>query len=126
MLVAGRGEESRRWLGPGDDDPKPTACIVVDGVIVGWVDYDTEHDWLGPGEANVGYGVFARHQGKGYATRALLLLLRHLATTADVRTATLSIDPANDRSLRVAERAGFVDQGMRGSSRYFTTVVASP
>src|SRR5262249_8134312 len=94
QLVAGRDGEFHRWLGPGSATPAPVACIWVGDELVGWVDYDTdrEHDWLGPGEVNVGYSLFAPARGKGYASRAVELLLRHLADETPHTTATLLID----------------------------------
>lgn len=121
LLIAGRDEEFHRWLGPGSPTPAPVACIVVDGAIVGWVDSDEEqhHDWLEPGEVNVGYHVFAPHRGNGYATRAVELLMQHLATATDKHTATLLIDAQNEASLGVAYRAGFVHAHDVNDQRYF-------
>src|SRR5687768_8317280 len=78
-LIAGRDDAFRRFMGEGDAAPAPTACIVVDGRVVGWVDFDCDRSWLEPGEVNLGYNVFADERGHGYATRAVQLLLEHLA-----------------------------------------------
>ena len=121
LLVAGRDDEFHRWMGPGAEEPHPTACIVVEGDVVGWVDHDTDadHDWLRPGEINVGYHLFAAARGRGYATRAVTLLLQHLSQSSEAHTATLLIDPANHPSLGVARRAGFTSSGeVRGQRRY--------
>lgn len=111
VLIAGRDDESRRWLGPGVDDPDPTACIVVDLEVVGWIDFDDDRDWLAPGEVNVGYQLFPRHRRRGYASRAVQLLLHHFAVRTDRRAAMLSIDRTNDASLAVARRLGFTPVG---------------
>ena len=107
VLIAGRDEVFHRFMGEGDPDPRPVACIVVDGTVVGWVDYDHDRPWLGADEVNIGYNVFPAYRGNGYATRAVKLLLRHLATDTDWQVATLLIHPDNARSLALAHRAGF-------------------
>src|SRR6266581_17553 len=99
LLVEGRDEEFFRWLGPGSEDPSPVACILVEAEVVGWVDYDVGRDWLEPGEVNVGYYLFPAARGKGYASRAVDLLLLHLGRDTEHTVATLLIDPENDRSL---------------------------
>ena len=103
-LVAGRDPEFHRFLGDGDLDPRPLACIESDGQVIGWVDYDVDRAWLEPGEVNIGYHLFATHRGRGYATRAVKLLLHHLSVATDHRVATLLIDAANARSLALARR----------------------
>jgi RimJ/RimL family protein N-acetyltransferase len=118
-LIAGRDDEWRRWLGPGADEPCPTACIVVDDVVVGWIDYDVDRDWLEPGEVNVGYNVFAPHRRNGYASRAVELLLQYLRESTSFDTATLSIHTENAASLAVAARTGFVESAPRATSRFF-------
>jgi RimJ/RimL family protein N-acetyltransferase len=123
ILIAGRDVEFHRFLGPGSNDPRPTACIEVDGEIVGWVDYDVGDAWLTPGEVNVGYNVFAGHRGNGYATRAVQLLLRHLAVDTAHHTATLLIDPDNERSIAVARRTGFAPAGEVDGKLHFKRVV---
>jgi RimJ/RimL family protein N-acetyltransferase len=122
-LIAGRDAEWHRWLGPGSDDPKPTACIVVGGEVVGWVDFDVDRSWLLSGEVNIGYSVFAEHRGSGYASRAVELLIRHLAESTTFDTATLVIHPDNTASLAVATKCGFVPNGKIESSRYFKRLI---
>jgi RimJ/RimL family protein N-acetyltransferase len=118
-LIAGRDETFRRWLGVGDEKPDPSGCILVAGKIVGWVDYEIGHDWLRPGEANVGYDVFAPYRGNGYASRGVQLLMHHLAMRTDHRVATLLIHPLNQRSLAVAARTRFAPCGEIHGSRCF-------
>lgn len=106
LLVAGRDEEFDRFLGPGDPDPDPVGCVVVGGQVAGWVDHDRDRYWLDPGEVNVGYFLFADHRGRGLATRAVKLLMHHLAIDTESRCATFLIDPANERSQQLARRVG--------------------
>jgi RimJ/RimL family protein N-acetyltransferase len=115
----GRDDEFRRWLGAGTDDPRPTASIVVDGQVVGWIDYDADRAWLQAGEVNVGYALFPSHRGYGYASRAVELLVRYLAESPLYDTATLLIEPGNVRSLAVAQRTHFQEHGTVEGGRYF-------
>ncbi|HLX33115.1 MAG TPA: GNAT family N-acetyltransferase [Gaiellaceae bacterium] len=121
-IVAARDEEFHRWLGPGSETPTPFACIQVEDELVGWVDYDRDpvHDWLGPGEVNVGYFLFPSARGKGYASRAIELLLTHLRHDTGHRAATLLIHPENSRSLALADRLGFVRRGEVDGQPFFT------
>jgi ribosomal protein S18 acetylase RimI-like enzyme len=109
LLIAGRDEEHRRWLGPGSSDPQPTACILVGTALVGWVDADPDPCWLPHGGVNIGYSLFGASRGQGFATRAVRLLLSHLAEEQLAKLAIAAIDPNNARSIAVVRRAGFVD-----------------
>jgi len=123
LLVAGRDEEFFRWLGPGAEEPSPTACVWVRDELIGWVDYDLEHDWLEPGEVNVGYYLFPAAREKGYASRAVELLLQHLSRETEHTVATLVIDRENVRSLRLAHRLGFVKRGGVENGLFFAREV---
>jgi aromatic-L-amino-acid decarboxylase len=119
VLVAGRDDESRRWLGEGVPDPTPMACVVVDDEVVGWVDYDHPRAWLPADGVNIGYGLFPGVRGRGLATRAVRLLLRRLADEAEFALASVLIDPDNGPSLAVARRVGFAPAGEVNGSRLF-------
>ena len=122
LLLAGRDEEFFRWLGPGATNPNPVACIWVDDQLVGWVDFDLDsaRDWLQPGEVNVGYYLFPSARGKGYASRAVELLLEHVRRDTSHSVATLLIHPENHRSLALARRLGFVRTGEVNGEPFFT------
>jgi len=109
LIIAGRDDAFRRFIGQGSAVPSPKFCIVVDRSLVGWVDYDRDDDrwWLAPEEVNIGYHVFPEHRGRGYATRAVRLVLGHLREDPDVGVATLLIHPDNSPSIALAERHGF-------------------
>jgi RimJ/RimL family protein N-acetyltransferase len=124
-LVEGRDDEFFRWIGPGAETPSPVACVWVDDELVGWVDYDLEHDWLRPGEVNVGYYLFPAARGKGVASRAVELLLLHLRRDTEHAVATLVIHPGNARSLALARRLQFVEAGeVEGRGWFFSRVLA--
>lgn len=102
LLVEGRDDEFFCWLGPGVEVPRPVACVWVGDELVGWVDYDLDHDWLRPGQVNVGYYLFPAARRRGYASRAVELLLLHLKRDTEHTVASLLIDPGNVRSLALA------------------------
>ena len=112
------------WLGPGAEAPCPVACVWAGDELVGWVDYDRERDWLRPGEVNVGYYLFPAARGKGYASRAVELLLLHLDRETAHTVATLLIDPENVRSLRLARRLGFEAKGEVAGELFFVREVS--
>ena len=122
LLLAGRDEVFFKWFGPGATGPRPVACVWADDRLVGWVDYDvdSDHDWLGPGQVNVGYSLFPTARGKGYASRAVELLLEHLKHDTEHTVATLLIHPENVRSLALARRLGFVQDGEVNGEPFFT------
>src|SRR5262249_34493959 len=124
LLIEGRDDEFFRWIGPGADVPDPVACVWVEDELVGWVDYDLGHEWLKPGEVNVGYYLFAAARGKGYASRAVALLLRHLEQQTGYSVATLSINPDNTKSLALARRLDFVEAGRVNGNVFFTRDVS--
>jgi RimJ/RimL family protein N-acetyltransferase len=120
VLEQGRDAEFFRWLGAEADMEPPLACIVVEDEVAGWIDYDVARSWLEEGEVNIGYFVLAKYRRRGYATRALELLLGYLRDETDYRVATLLIDTRNEWSLAVARRAQFsqVDD-IGGGAFYF-------
>lgn len=124
-LLALRDEQLVRFMG-NDPQVEPTFCITVDSRVVGWVDFDRdERDWLDHTQVNIGYALHPDARGRGCATRAVMLLVHHLALTTDVRTATLLIDPDNGASLAMPRRCGFTEAGTVGDhgARLFTRAI---
>jgi RimJ/RimL family protein N-acetyltransferase len=73
------------------------------------------HDAL---RAEIGYWVAPESRGRGVATRALALLSRWCVTDGGFERLDLQAAISNVASLRVAERCGFVREGVMRRSWY--------
>jgi RimJ/RimL family protein N-acetyltransferase len=67
-------------------------------------------DWSKADVAQFGYWIAASARGRGYATRAAILLTRWLFELGAARV-FLTIVAGNEPSIAVAHRAGFVHEG---------------
>jgi RimJ/RimL family protein N-acetyltransferase len=76
--------------------------------------------WLEPdqGVAETGYWVAPQARGRGLCTRALLLVARWAIEEGSLERLQLRADEKNTASRRVAEKAGFSQEGVLRSSRY--------
>lgn len=76
--------------------------------------------WLEPdqGVAEVGYWVAPGARGNGVCTRALRLVARWTIEEHGVERLQLRADEQNAASRKVAENAGFTQEGILRSSRY--------
>lgn len=96
--------------------PGGVAFAITDarsGELVGCCGVD---DWTEEDVAQFGYWIAADARGRGYATRAVILLTRWLFELGAARV-FLTIVAGNEGSVAVARRAGFVYEGtMRAHS----------
>ena len=67
--------------------------------------------------AEIGYWIRADARGNGYMTRAVLLVTQHAFAEGAARV-QLRADPENVASCRVAEKAGFVREGVLRSAHW--------
>jgi ribosomal-protein-alanine N-acetyltransferase len=66
---------------------------------------------LSQGRATAGFSVAPQHRGRGRATSAVRALLGFAWTVPGLHRVELYIEPWNTSSLRVAEAAGFEQEG---------------
>ena len=79
------------------ESSQPVGCCGVD-------------DWTGEDVAQIGYWLAAGARGRGYATRAVVLLTAWLFGLGAARV-FLTVVAGNEGSAAVARRAGFVYEG---------------
>jgi len=82
----------------------------VGGVGINWIDRDQ-------GVGDIGYWLRRDMRGRGYTTRAVVLAAGW-AFDCGCERLQLRADAENDASRRVAERAGFLREGVQRSARY--------
>jgi RimJ/RimL family protein N-acetyltransferase len=80
-------------------------------VGVRWVELDQ-------GVAEVGYWVAPEARGRGVCTRAVRLVSRWVIADCGIERLQLRADEQNTASRKVAENAGFTEEGILRSSRY--------
>ena len=68
-------------------------------------DRDEPHDTV-----EISYWLGARELGRGYCTEVVRRLTQHALADLDAARVYIRVDPVNARSVRVCERAGFVER----------------
>ena len=86
--------------------------IVADGHVVGGVNLN----FRGHRVAEIAYFLRASARGRGLATRAVLLASDWGFRARELARIQLRVDPANEASVALAERAGFTFEGVERSS----------
>ena len=67
---------------------------------------------------HVGYRLHPAHRGKGFGTAALRLAIEVAFKDLDLQRLEAYIDPSNRRSIKLAERAGMQNEGLRPKSSW--------
>jgi RimJ/RimL family protein N-acetyltransferase len=73
------------------------------------------HVWVelqGSGRGSVGYWLLPEARGKGLATRSVRLISRWALRELQLSRLSLITETSNERSQRVAERSGYVREGV--------------
>lgn len=129
-LVAGAGPDVDRWIDLGDpqrdfdtmlesrEDPrclKRLLCLRDDDVPIGVLNINeiVRGRFL---SAYLGYWIGAAHAGQGLMGEALRLVMRHAFETLGLHRLEANLQPGNEASRALVQRAGFVQEGL--SERY--------
>jgi [ribosomal protein S5]-alanine N-acetyltransferase len=102
-----------RFVRDGFWSPRRGTMVIVDrgGRVVGWILFFIPHPESDAYEA--AYVIFdERSRNRGYATEALSLFVRFLFRTTPAHRIELNIATDNLPSARVAEKCGFVCEGI--------------
>ena len=68
----------------------------------------------GDGSVEIGYGISAEYQGRGYATEAVDAAASWALRQPEVRRVEAETEPDNKASQRVLEKCGFIPAGTTG------------
>jgi RimJ/RimL family protein N-acetyltransferase len=85
--------------------------MVVDQRVVGMCSFKNPPDHIGSVE--IGYGMVPSQQRRGYATKAINLLLQEGFAYQEIQEVVAYTDPLNSASQRVLEKNNFVKTGSK-------------
>ncbi len=128
--VAGHDDEMAHWLGRAADAPSyerhraaiegwraayedgrsvVAFAVEAEGALVGSVEVRN----VGNRTGSLTWTLYAGHRGHGYATRAVRLLTDYAIDALHLHRVEAEVDAENQRSLRVATRAGLRREGVK-------------
>ncbi len=87
-------------------------CNATTGEALGWIRADLDFD---DGNARLGYGFARQHWGQGYAASAVRIMVDALFDRGDIHKVWARVDPRNERSMKVLQRAGLRLEGTQES-----------
>jgi ribosomal-protein-serine acetyltransferase len=105
---------TRRALGEWIEGRSLPTALRFRGRLVGGVGAQL-NSWFGTAE--VGYWIDAGHQGRGFVTRAVGVLVQHLFQDRGIARVEIRTAVGNQRSRAVAERLGFEPEGVLRSAQ---------
>lgn len=133
--LAGEDEEQIRWLGEGHKSTIESVknwiqnsqkswngggtvfvfaiWSIEDCRLVGMVEANTEYEkieGLQKGDVNISYAIYPDARGRGYASRAVSLVMNFLKKKQFARS-VLRISPDNINSLKIPNTFGFENTG---------------
>ena len=107
-------EHTRSFIRTSEDRERQTGalCALIEhqGKICGTMGFNVIDAVNRSGE--IGYWLSEDHTGRGIATACCRALMRHGFTVLDLNRITLSAAVDNTRSRAIAERLGFVQEGL--------------
>jgi RimJ/RimL family protein N-acetyltransferase len=124
---AGEDEQTVRWLSGGYGTVESTTGwfahladnarigrgaqgfgVCLDGRLAGYVEYNADvHDDHERGDVRISYAVHPWARGRGVAVKAVALICEHIREREIGTRAVIRVEPENEASVRVAEKAGF-------------------
>jgi RimJ/RimL family protein N-acetyltransferase len=99
------------WEKRVDPTSHPLLIFNINGTLVGAVGLDRFN--RRDGVAELGYWIGVGHRGRGYATRATNLVLRHAIDTVGLERVEIICSVNNEPSRRVADRSIATYEGIR-------------
>ena len=91
-----------------ESHPYVLGVILNDDELIGHVGASKIEEGI-----EIGYAIETKHQGLGYAQKAVSQMLQLLEVNTNVREIYGIVDPKNEASKKVLERCGFLKVGKR-------------
>ena len=109
---------AKEWIEERQTGEEGSALCAIraDGETVGWAGVHTKD--ARSRTAAVGYYVLPEHQGNGYASEAVRLLVEYAVDELNAHRVEATVQSDNPASKRVLEKLGFIHEGTKRDGFY--------